>query len=201
MWSGRGRHSRIEQPLWGPAYLFLPAQEQSSSFTSFRASLDAYQPGLISADGLYPSCKGFIIDQISGLAASEPGYFYWNFDSAIAPQNSRSAYGDFKSTSEALLRTLLHDRVDLGQRSEPRQDALLHLPSTFRNALPEFVQRGWRWLAGQEGYYLRRERFREAVDDFPLGGWQFKDFFDDEIPAGASEYDTWAAHLTTWKDT
>jgi len=187
-WSGRGRHSRVERPLWGPADLFPPPQSSIQHFTPFRASGDVGQKVSISDDGLL-TCKGFIIDEISGISARELGYFDWDHDSRSSPRNWRSAYGDFASTRDALVRTMLHDRVNAGQRPEARHNALLHLPSTWQEAGPQFKKRDWRWLAGQEGYYFRWERFREAIDCFALGEWRFGEFFDDNIPADADEYD------------
>ncbi|KAH4085891.1 hypothetical protein HBH46_207640 [Parastagonospora nodorum] len=187
-WSGRGRHSRVERPLWGPAYLFPPLQLANQHFTPFRASGDVGQKASI-GDAGFLSCKGFIIDEISGISARELGYFDWDHNSRSSPRNWRSAYGDFASTRDALVRTLVHDRVNAGQRPEARHNALLHLPSTWEEAGPQFIDREWRWLAGQEGYYFRWERFREAIDGFGLGEWRFGEFFDNDIPADADEYD------------
>jgi hypothetical protein len=51
------------------------------------------------------------------------------------------------------------------------------------------MQKDWRWLAGQEGYYFLWERFREAMDCFTLGDWHFGDFFDNQVSEDASEHD------------
>jgi hypothetical protein len=67
-WSGRGRHSRIEPPLWVPAYLFSSFHKDTQSFTPFSASGDVQQQPSISDEGMF-SCKCLIIDQISGLTA------------------------------------------------------------------------------------------------------------------------------------
>jgi hypothetical protein len=50
------------------------------------------------------------------------------------------------------------------------------------------MERGWTWLASQEGYYFRWERFRQAIAGFQLGEWLFDDFFSNDIPADATEY-------------
>jgi hypothetical protein len=182
-WSGRGRHSRVSQPLWGPTYLFPPPQREPDPY---RASGDTHQ--IVSISGGLLKCEGFIVDKISGLGAREMGYFDWDHDSRLSPRGWRSAYGDFLATGEALVSTLVHGRVRSGQRPGPQHNALLHLPSTFEEAWSQFEYRGWRWLAGQEGYYFRWEGFREAMDCFTLGDWHFRDFFDNHIPDDADEY-------------
>jgi hypothetical protein len=183
-WTGRGRHSRVSQPLWGPAYLFPPPQQEAEPYT---ASGDAGPKAMIDDLG-HANCQGFIVDKISGLGAREMGYFDWDHGSRLSPQNWRSAYGDFQATGEALVNTLVHGRVRSGQRPGPQHNALLHLPSTFEEAWPQFHYRGWRWLSGQEGYYFRWEGFREAMECFSLGDWRFGDFFDNHIPDDADEY-------------
>jgi hypothetical protein len=89
-WSGRGRHSRVERPLWGPAYLFPLLQLVNQHFTPFRASGDVCQKASIVGDGLL-SCKGFIIDEISWISARELGYFDWHLNRRSSPRNWRSA--------------------------------------------------------------------------------------------------------------
>jgi hypothetical protein len=84
--------------------------------------------------------------------------------------------------------TLVHGQIHSGQRPGAQHSAILNLPSTFEEASPQFEYRGWRWLTGQEGYYFRWERFREATDCFTLGDWHFGDFFDNHIPDDADEY-------------
>jgi hypothetical protein len=87
------------------------------------------------------------------------------------------------------MRTLVSDRVRHGHAPDSRHRAISHLPATFDVGGPQFRQRGWSWLSGQAGYYFRWEVFREAIDKFRLGEWCFGDFFDDETPYDASEYD------------
>jgi hypothetical protein len=63
------------------------------------------------------------------------------------------------------------------------------LPSTWEETGPHIIDREWRWLAGQEEYYFRWERFREAIDCFGLGEWRFGEFFNNNIPPDTDEYD------------
>jgi hypothetical protein len=62
------------------------------------------------------------------------------------------------------------------------------LPSTFALSGPQFKERGWTFLAGQEGYCFRWEQFRAGMRDFTLGEHQFDDFFSEEIPPETSEF-------------
>lgn len=187
-WESRERHSRVEQPLWGPTYLFpnLDGYETFGTYTASGQSLPQLNP---SDDDLQLHCQGFIVDTISGLSAAEKDYFEWDPESIIQPQDWRSAYGGFEETADAIMRTLVSDRVRHGHAPDSRHRAIFHLPATFDTGGPQFRQRGWSWLSGQERYYFRWEGFREAIDKFELGEWCFGDFFDDDIPDGASEYD------------
>lgn len=187
-WDSRERHSRVEQPLWGPTYLF-PCQNEPETFGTYSASGQSLSNAVFSNDGLQLTCQGFIVDTISGLSAAELGYFKWDHSSVEQPVRWHSAYGGFEGTAEALMRTLVSDRVRFGQRPDSRHHAIFHLPARFAVAGPQFNRRGWSWLSGQSGYYFRWERFRDAIDNFQLGQWRFRDFFDDEIPSDALEYD------------
>ncbi|KAI5365744.1 hypothetical protein J4E82_011207 [Alternaria postmessia] len=187
-WDSRVRHSRVEQLLWGPTYLF-PNLEGPETFGTYTASGKSSPQLSFSNDGLQLHCQGFIVDTISGLSAAEKGYFEWYPESIVQPRDWRSAYGGFEETSDAIMRTLVSDRVRHGHAPDSRHRAIFHLPATFDVGRPQFRQRGWSWLSGQAGYYFRWEGFREAIDKFQLGEWCFGDFFDDDIPYGASEYD------------
>jgi hypothetical protein len=134
-------------------------------------------------------CQGFIVDTISGLSAAEKGCFRWYSESIVQPRDWRSAYGGFEETSDAIMRILVSDRLRHGHAPDSRHRAILHLPATFDVGGPQFRQRGWSRRSGQAGYYFRWEGFREATDKSQLGEWCFGDFFDDDIPYGASEYD------------
>lgn len=188
LWSGRIRHSRNERRLWGPTYLFSHL-DQDGNLIPYSASGRRESDFNFFADQRLLRCEGLIVDQISGLSAAGSGYFRWNTDTIARPEAWRSAYGGFESTQEALMRTLLLDRVRFGKKPGFRHRAILNLPATFEVAAPQFRTRGWEWLAGQAGYYFRWERFRRAIDDFPLGKWLFRDFFSDHIPQTTSEYD------------
>jgi hypothetical protein len=99
-----------------------------------------------------------------------------------------TAYGDCTATAEALYRTLICDRVAYGHKAGPQHSAIFNLPSTFALGGPQFKDRGWAFLTGQEGYYFRWEQFRAGMRDFPMGEYQFDDFFSDEVPPEASEF-------------
>lgn len=187
-WEGRIRHCRLEHPLWGPTYLF-PRTDQDDAFTPYCASGNVEASFSFTMDHLELTCTGFIVDRITGLSAAGAGYFRWNISTIAPPESWHSAYGGFEATQEALMRTLLMDRVRFGKKPSRRHRAILHLPAKFVDAGPQFVQRGWTWLAEQQGYYFRWEGFRRAIAEFPLGGWAFNHFFNDDIPTDANEYD------------
>jgi hypothetical protein len=73
-WESRERHSRVEQPLWGPTYLFrsLDGYETFGTYTASGQSCPQLDP---SDDDLQLHCQGFIVDTISRLSAAEKGYF------------------------------------------------------------------------------------------------------------------------------
>ncbi|KAF2736483.1 HET-domain-containing protein [Polyplosphaeria fusca] len=187
LWRGRIRHSRPEAPLWVPSYLFSP--EDDSAHIPYNAAGDTKHDSVFSDDGLMLSCTGFIADRITGLSAREVGYFHWDSESISAPKDWLSIYGDWPDTAEALCRTLVADRVQGSAKAAYRHMAIFHLPSTFQSAVPQFSRRGWSFLSGQEGYYFRWEGFRAANRNFPLGDLVLGDFFDNDIPPGASEFD------------
>jgi hypothetical protein len=153
------------------------------------ASGDTRHDTSFSSDGALLSCSGFVVDSISGLSARGEGYFSWSKRSIVQPESWVSVYGDSTATAEALYRTLVMDRVANGGKASDRHRAILSLPSTFAVAGKQFVDRGWAWLASQEGYYFRWEMFREVNAYFRLGDDRLDDFFTDEIPPDASEFD------------
>lgn len=193
-WPGRLRWSRTENRLWLPAYLFPQTDSYESSYAPYRASGVSKGDAVFESSGLLLSCTGFILDSISGLAARGKGYFNWDRSSIVQPRGWKSSYGSFEQTSEALWRTMIMDRVEGGKKASPRHAVILHLPSTFKKAGKQFVLRDWAWLAGLEGYYFRWEKFRVTNQRFRIGEYLLGDFFTDEIPADASEYDMTEVH-------
>jgi hypothetical protein len=188
-WVGRIRWARTETQLPGPLS-FFPLGESNTSFdVPYRASGTSKHDTSISDDGMLLTCSGFIVDTISGLSARRKGFFEWSKRSIVNYESWTSIYGDRQATAEALCRTLVLDRVEGGKRANDRHFAVFHLPSTFDAGYKQFRDRGWTWLSQQRGYYFRWSRFREANQDFRLGPYRFDDFFDDEIPPDASEFD------------
>ncbi|KAF2640327.1 HET-domain-containing protein [Massarina eburnea CBS 473.64] len=188
LWRGRSRNSRVEGPLWGPSYLFPRVPQTVRHVLPYCASGKSNAQFAFSGDGLLLGCSGFIIDRITGLSARGVGYFSWDADTVVRPDNWHSIYGSHERTSEALFRTLVADRVVEGQAASARHAAILRLPSTFARGGPQFVERGWKFMSGQEGYYFRWERFRAVNGDFPLGDSLLDHFFSDELPAEADEF-------------
>ncbi|KAH6644891.1 heterokaryon incompatibility protein-domain-containing protein [Boeremia exigua] len=187
-WEGRIRYCRVEHRLWGPTYLFPPS-DNDEPLIPYQASGPLKSEFAFSTNDRVLECNGFIVDEITGLSAAAAGYFQWDPDTTSITSSWHSVYGDFAQTREALVRTLLMDRVRFGKKPGQRHLAVLHLPANFARAGRQFWQKHWTWLASQEGYWFRWEGFRKSIAEFPLGEWAFGDFFDDEIPEGANEYD------------
>jgi hypothetical protein len=189
LWEGRALawSGRIDAPVWGPSYLF-PWRTENSKYAPYNASRDS-RPSANFLAGRLLSCRGFVVDTISGLSAREVTYFSWESDSVRSADHFGSAYGSYENTAEAISRTLIADRDAYGQKANARHVAILHLPSVFELAEPQFQERGWTWLAGQKGYYFRWAGFRHSNRDFRLGELFFDDFFQEEIDADASEVD------------
>ncbi|CAE7199910.1 hypothetical protein PTNB73_06170 [Pyrenophora teres f. teres] len=186
-WPGRIRWTRPHEHVWGPVHLF-PRDLDNTRHHPYRASGDVPANARLLKTGIL-QCNGFVVDTICGLSARNIGYFEWSRSSIVRQSQWSSVYGDRLATSEALYRTLVADRISNGNKAEARHAAILHLPHSFELAKPQFAQRGWAFLGGQEGYYFRWERFRSANWDFPLGEGLLDSFFSDDIPADASEYD------------
>jgi len=142
-----------------------------------------------SKNNLHLTCQGFLIDKIDGLAARGDGYFDWLEGSVIQPDSRKTAYGDDGGIAISLYRTLVLDRVAYGKRASDRHAAILRLPSTFKAASPQFKKLGWKWLSEQRPYYFRWEEWRYANRNFRLGNKRLGDYFTDETPSDASEYD------------
>ncbi|KAL5330658.1 hypothetical protein ACEPPN_000177 [Leptodophora sp. 'Broadleaf-Isolate-01'] len=184
---GRIHLARIENALWGPAWLSGRSIPNASNYTPYETSGDR-EYEISFPDNQQLSCSGFIVDSISSLSARGRGYFAWD-NTTIEENPWKSIYGDFKATSEALYRTLLADRVNGGLKAEARHSAILSLPSTFKAAEPQFKHLGWRWLSAQEGYYFRWEKWRAANRNFVIGDRTLREYFTDRIPYDAKEYD------------
>ncbi|KAG8670372.1 hypothetical protein FPOAC2_09726 [Fusarium poae] len=189
LWEGRVRSSRTENQLWGPTRFFPRLGPDVSFHTPYKANGDTRHDASFSSDGSILTCSGFIVDSISGLSARGTGYFDLDKVSIVQPPQWSSVYGDKSTTSEALYRTLVMDRVAGGAKATARHVAILHLPRTFNVAGQEFSRRRWSWLAGQSNYYFRWEIFHEVNSGFKLGDEPLHNFFSDKIPDDASEFD------------
>ncbi|RYP92168.1 hypothetical protein DL770_001675 [Monosporascus sp. CRB-9-2] len=186
-WDGRFRYSRAESPLWGawekkdapeprPEHIYSAAGNASPKFSFPGNSL--------------LKCKGFVLDSVAGLGARANGYFGWYKRSIRQAQGWKSAYGERAETAAAIAQTLILGRVSGGQPAGDRHStAMLHLPSTYDLAGPQFARRGWAWLSSQELYYFRWERWRGANDTLGVGDLALHGYFDDNIPPGAEEAD------------
>jgi len=189
LWHGaRLSQARIENRLWGPAWLSGKREPDSSNYKAYEASLGSTCDFSFLGNGLM-ECTGFIIDTIAGLSARGRGFFAWSETSIIQGKEWSSIYGDIGDTSKALCRTLLADRVGKGQKPSDRHAVILNLPSTFDIAEPQFLSRSWEWLASQERYYFRWEEWRKANRNFQLGDRRLDDFFNDAIPPEATYRD------------
>jgi hypothetical protein len=190
LWEGRVRWSRLEYPLFGPEYLFPREKSTNSHNEPYCADGGVKRDDTFSPNSLLLSCTGVIVDAITGLSARGKGYFAFSKESIVKPASWISIYGDYDATAKALVRTLVADRVHMGERAtSSRHSAILRLPSTFGTARPQFATRGWNWLSNQENYYFRWELFRKANRDFPLGDHLLDSFFTDQIPPGATEFE------------
>ena len=142
-----------------------------------------------SDDGLYLTCRGFLVDEVDGLSAREDGYFAWAERTIHQPKSEKNAYGSSEGVIEALYRTLVLDRVAGGVRASQRHAAILTMPSEFWKAVPQFRRLGWTWLSNQEGYYFRWSGWRLANSDMTVLGKRLDEYFSEMIPQDANEYD------------
>jgi Heterokaryon incompatibility protein (HET) len=189
LWSGRLRHSRTENELWGPHWFTSGKRLDTSLYVPYTASGNSSQRVEFSDDGRLLKCKGLVIDQVAGLSARGLGYFDWSKRSIVQEERWKSAYGDKNQTAKALYRVLLSDRVKGGSKAADRHAVIFHLPSTFVIAKRQFERLGWNWLTSQEGYYFRWEEWRKVNKHIWLDHCTLDDFFSDEIPEDASEFD------------
>ncbi|KAH8742513.1 heterokaryon incompatibility protein-domain-containing protein [Diaporthe sp. PMI_573] len=191
LWPSRWRFARTESQLWGPTGFFPGPESAAAPHVPYRASLGTAHDATFSCGGTLLTCSGIVVDAVSGLCVRSTSWFTWDEYSLCQPEGWQSAYGDRTATAEALYRTLVMDRVAESKKASARHAAIFSLPRKFRvgDAEPEFSKRGWAWLAGQESYYHRWEGFRALNKDFRLGEYRLDDFFEDEMPVDASEYD------------
>ena len=185
-WTGRLRYSRPEMPLWG--FWTLSAEPQPAADKIYNAAGD--HPARYSFDGdRLLRCTGFVVDSVGGLGAIGRGYWGWDADPVVQCSNWQSIYGSEEGTARALCHTLFVGRMSGGRPPEPRHAAILSLPRSFNDAMPQFEERGWTWMASQEGYYFRWELWREAHDNILIGSKRLGDYFSDVIPEEATERD------------
>ncbi|KAF1999093.1 HET-domain-containing protein [Amniculicola lignicola CBS 123094] len=185
-WKGRMRWSRPESDFAGPLVNSLDPDPKPESIYNAHSGIPACYSFL--EDNLnILQCDGFLLDEIAGLGAPEYGYFDWSKERLVQCASWRSSYGDQEATASALYKALLGGRTIKGKKVEDRHSALLSLPSTFRAAFSQFKRRGWSWLAGQEGYYFKWQRWRHANDNLMLGTRPLKSYFTDVLPKDAEE--------------
>lgn len=184
-WNGRLRHSRLELPSgwtqFGPPHLQI-AKPSLPYCASGESQMQVSYP----ANKLHLVCRGFVVDKIDGLTAREKGFATWERESIIQSKQRNSIYGSVAETAIALHRALLGDRQENGK---DLNDALLHLPSSFGDTLPDFQRLGWNWFCQRKGYYYRYSVWRRKNKNFWLGEAQLGDYFTDKLPENAPEED------------
>lgn len=173
--------SNFTCPLWDPS---IPEPDPATIYHAHGGISARYN--FLENDTLL-RCDGFILDRIAGLGASESGYFSWAKERIDQCHTWKSAYGTELETGNALLSTLMGGRVAHGGRLQTRHLALSSLPSNFEVALPQFEQRGWKWLATQEDYYFKWEEWRQAHNHFMLEGKRLDHYFTDLLLDVADE--------------
>lgn len=187
-WRGRIRFSRPEYNMAGPLFPD-PSEPEVEPDGIYRAhgGLQARFEFVGGHWGLL-RCEGFVFDEVAAMGAPEAGFFAWDKDRMVLDRDWRSAYGGWEETRRALWRALLLDVVVKGERAEERHAALLNLPTMFGDALPQFEELGWEWMAGQAGYYFKWQMWRMANENFMLGDLGSLDsFFTERIPDDADE--------------
>jgi hypothetical protein len=188
-WEGRLRYSRPETPLWGFWQSLDTYMYESTPDTTYSAASGRPAEFSFLGDRLL-ICKGFVFDAIAGLGARGSSYWEWETKSIVQfPSSWRSAYGGRDKTAEAFCKALLLGRMSGGMAPESRHKAIFTLPKQFDVARPQFERREWRWMASQDGYYFRWQRWREAHDHMQLGETKLGNYFSDIIPDGVEEKD------------
>jgi hypothetical protein len=188
-WNGRIRHRRPETNLWGPFWSQKGPLPIIRAAIAYNASGEEPMKISFSDDDLHLTCRGFLVDEISGLTSRELGYWEWAEQSMVQPEQENTAYGNSDGIAEAIYRTLVMDRVAGGEKASERHAAILNLPCKFPNAVKQFEHLGWKWLSSQRVHYFRWEEWRQANRNFRLMGRTFDEYFSETIPKDASEYD------------
>ena len=188
-WNGRMRHGRATANIWGPYWRPQGQPPVSRLPVPYRASGTMKMELSFSIDGDYLTCRGFIVDEIDGLAAREEGYFDWAPHTIHQPTSGKNAYSTPKVTVEALWRCLVADRVAGGVKADEHHSTILNMPSRFAIGLPQFERLGWGWLSKQKGYYFRWSGWRRANTNFQLFNKPLDQYFKEKIPDNASEFD------------
>jgi hypothetical protein len=187
-WQGRNSLARVENPVWGPPWLFGSFIHDNSAYLPYIASKET-KPEFSFTGTQLLTCTGFIVDAISGLTARGSGYFAWSKSSIIQDKHWKSIYGGIAETSKALYTNLVVDRAGQEEKASDYHAAILNLPSTFEIAKPQFDNLGWNYMAGQDMYYFRWQEWRKANSNFIMGDLCLGDFFGDVIPVDASEHE------------
>ncbi|KAG0647969.1 Heterokaryon incompatibility protein [Hyphodiscus hymeniophilus] len=187
-WDGRVRHGRLTVTIWGPYWRSKGVPPDDRLATPYCASGDMKMEAYFFNDSLL-TCRGFLLDEVDGLAAREAGYFQWAPESIRQPKSDRNAYTSALGVAEALFRALISDRVAEGFKASERHAVILNMPSSFKIAEPQFRDLEWAWLSNQRGYYFRWSGWRKANRSFQVMGKPLDHYFSEDIPVGASEYD------------
>ncbi|MCJ1350884.1 MAG: hypothetical protein MMC33_000865 [Icmadophila ericetorum] len=175
-WTWKGR-LRYRQPL--KPYL---ASGADSSYMSF------------SADSLYLSCNGVIINEIDGPGARRSaidrgGIMQWSYESVIQPKSSISAYGSLSATREALGRFLVGDQNRADSPVDHTWQPLFNLPWEMEDAMMKFKRLGWGRFLMVGHSYGDWGSWRQANNNFLIGSETLGSFFTNEFLENASEGD------------
>ncbi|KAK7422721.1 hypothetical protein QQX98_001509 [Neonectria punicea] len=166
-WQGRHRYSKPESMFIGA--FWTPGTPEPRPETIYCASGQRSPQYSFLADGQLLKCRGIVLDTVLRCAIDE-----W-----------RSVYSDTPKAYSALLL----GRVSNGEHVSGRHDALLNLPRTYESAFEQFEALEWPWLKEQHKYYRRWIRWNEAHSEINMGGKCLGDYFTDQIPKDASEFD------------
>jgi hypothetical protein len=144
-------------PSWLPNWSFVnPKARGLRPRTAYRAGAhDPVDPEFSNNLGLL-TCRGFIIDAVDGLAASQR-----IGDSKFQPVYSNNVYGTEEATKDAFWRTLIADRNEEGDKASKENRALIKFPERESCVPEELESRGW----GD----FRDEKNKAVLDS--LGSW------------------------------
>lgn len=188
-WNGRIRHARLTASVGGPFWRPKGVPPNDRLAMPYRASGDHAMEVNFSNHDSHLTCRGFVIDEVDGLAAREHGYFSWASHTIRQPKSDSNAYKNMVGVVDTLFRALISDRVAGGLKASERHVAILSLPSKFDIGERQFKKLGWTWLSNQQNYYFRWSEWRLANRSFRIFGTPLDEYFSDTIPEGASEYD------------